>query len=150
MILSGGMTIAGGTSIVSPPASVPITFKWFFGENHLNYGIPGNTLAAGAVQRANNQIGWYMPIYLEGVTPISSLAANTLANTIVAGTVIDTFTAGLNDFIDTVTVTETARVIPNWYYNQTYLVANVNTYANTSINANVYFKSNIATINWTI
>jgi len=44
MILSGGMTIAGGTSIVTPPAAPTYTYKWFMGET-TSYGRSGNILA---------------------------------------------------------------------------------------------------------
>jgi len=160
MILSGGMTIAGGTSIVSAPASVPITFKWFYGET-TSYGESyATTLGTAHAYRANNQIAWqasYTQFMDDDINPFSvdvdNYTANAIANAIVTGTVIETFAIG-GAFIDSVTVTETARVIPNWDgYGTAYLVANVSaSYPFTGLSgANIYFKSNIKpldTQNW--
>jgi len=166
MILSGGMTIAGGTSIVSAPAEPTYTFKWFFGET-ISQGVEGNILNSSAVirstsggyaaGRANNQIGWVFPLNLANnssiISQISSLASNNLANAMVTGTTIDLFGTG-GAFVETVTLTENARIIYNWLGAMTgtdvVLVANVNTTGPGFLNTNVYFKSNIATINWTI
>ena len=159
MIISGGMTIAGGTSIVSPPASVPITFKWIFGETSYNQP-PETTLSTAVAYRANNQIAWQASeteFMGDDINPFSvsvdNYTANAIANAIVTGTVIETFGIG-GAFIDSVTVTETARVIPNWDgYGTAYLVANVSaSYPFTGLSgANIYFNSNIKpldTQNW--
>jgi len=159
MILDGGMAFSGGASIVPPPATFPITFKWFYGET-TGGQAPETTLSTASAYRANNQIAWkasYTEFRDQDINPVFTYVdehtANAIANAIVTGTVIETFGSG-GAFIDSVTVTETARVIQNWNgFGSSFIVANVNaSYPLTGLfGANVYFKSNIKyldTQNW--
>jgi hypothetical protein len=150
MQISGGIVMSGNwTAASSPPANtVPVTYKWFIGENDGWSGTSNNITAtmvtwgrrqAGVFAFSNNQIVFQRPVY----SPVASrangylsgnvvnAAYKTLSNAEVAvfvnamtpGTTIDFYSYLPTLFAETLTLTTSASIVS--YANADYIVANV-------------------------